>query len=377
MKPNLDNIRICSPQLGISETSVLGGEICDYEILKGLAKLGVKVDILLPKNRPYNKSIKNWRVEYAPIKLIPSYLFNLVQLPYLFKTYQKRKFQVIRLHAPYFTGIGAWFFRLFHPQVKLWAVYHQARRGFPFDLINKLFIKRWDLITTDSNAARKDLISRFNLSPNKIFAVHNGFPSFMKPMPKDKQLAKKLKLKGSQVLLFVGLFIDRKNPLFLVRLMKQLTPKFPEIKLLLVGDGPLKRKIKTEIKKSKLSHHIIVHKPVFGKAKQKIYALADIFVHPAIHEGFPLVVVEAMACGKPVIIADKPWAKEAVSSRKNGYLVSTKSVNNWDRKISLLLKNERLKASFGRTSTEIAHKRFRWEIATRKQLKLLHRLIVK
>ena len=97
--------RIYSPQLGLDPQSTLGGEIYDYKILKGLSDLGVKIDILLPKHRPYDKTVKNWYINFLPFTHIPAYLFNLLELPYLFATYRHRPFRILRLHTPYFTGI--------------------------------------------------------------------------------------------------------------------------------------------------------------------------------------------------------------------------------------------------------------------------------
>ena len=234
-------LRICSPQLGLNPQSILGGEIYDYQVLKGLAKLGVKIDILLPQNRPYDTTIKNWYVSFLPFTRIPAYLFNLLELPYLFTAYRCQPFQILRLHAPYFTGIGAWFFKLFHPQVKLVATYHQARRGWPFDLINRLFIHHWDAIITDSLTAKQDLIQRFNLLPDKITVIPGGAPIDLKPIQRPRRKI--------ITLLSMGLLIPRKNPLFLIKVMQRLRQQSLPVRLIICGDGPLK---------AKLLHHRIV-----------------------------------------------------------------------------------------------------------------------
>ena len=58
-------MRICSPQLGLAPKSILGGEVFDREILLGLAKKGIEIEIIIPKNKPHDK-ISNWKINYFP-----------------------------------------------------------------------------------------------------------------------------------------------------------------------------------------------------------------------------------------------------------------------------------------------------------------------
>ena len=105
-------MRICSPQLGLAPNSVLGGEVFDRQILLGLAKKGVKVEIILPRDKPHDKNIKNWNIIFMPIKHFPAIFGNLLYLPYLFKTYKKNKFQILRIHQPQFLGLGCLIFKI-------------------------------------------------------------------------------------------------------------------------------------------------------------------------------------------------------------------------------------------------------------------------
>ena len=107
-------MKVCSPQLGLSPNSDLGGEVHDHFILQGLANRGHKIFVFLPKDKDYQHN-KNIVVSRAPFKHIPAITFNLLIIPYLFKTYRKEKFDILRVHNPYFVGLGALFFKFFHP----------------------------------------------------------------------------------------------------------------------------------------------------------------------------------------------------------------------------------------------------------------------
>lgn len=368
-------MRICSPQLGLDPHSILGGEVYDYEVFKGLAERGVEIEILLPKNRPYDTTVKNWQITYLPIQHIPALLFNLIEIPYLFSLYKKRPFAIIRLHAPYFTGIGAWFFRLFHPQVKLVATYHQARSGFPYDLINQVFARRWDAVVTDNEGAKNRLTKKFGVDPQKITVIHGGTQRF----PTRSLLASRrlLNKKKNIILLFMGLLIPRKNPLFLVDVMKEMVKAHPTLKLIICGEGPLKAAITEKIQQCQLNNNIILHLPVHEKNKQELYDQADIFVHPALHEGFPLVVLEAMACGLPIVISDTPWGREAVTEGKNGFFAEMHDRASWQKKLEILISDPKLRREFGQYSRYLATHIFTWENAANKHLQLFHQLLPK
>src|SRR3990167_8761683 len=294
-------MRICSPQLGLNPNSVLEGEVFDREILLGLAQRGIKVEVILPRGKPYDRNIKNWRITTLPIKHFPAILANLIFIPYFFKAYAEKPFSIIRLHSPRYLGLGALFFKLFKPKVGLIATYHQFKES-NFGLISKIVNNLWNHIICDSQNVKNRLVKSYKLSPSKITVVHNGVPSYLKPAEKDKRLIKKLKLEGKITLLFMGLFIERKNPLFLLEVLSKLSQKRSDIVLIFWGSGPLKDQIESKAEKLGLADKIRMIGPVFGSEKNKIHNLADIFVHPAVDEGFALAPLEAMACAKPIVI---------------------------------------------------------------------------
>ena len=206
---------ICSPQLGLNPHSFLGGEVFDREILLGLASKGIKVEIILPKNKPHDKNIKNWNIIQLPLTRFPAIFGNLLYLPFLIRIHKKSNFNIVRIHQPQFLGLGCLLFKIFARDVKLIATYHQfgeTKLG-PF---SKTVNNFWDHIVCDSLAVKNKIIENYQISPNKITVVHNGVPRYLKPTKKDKILEKKFGLDGKIVLLFMGLFIERKNPLFLL-----------------------------------------------------------------------------------------------------------------------------------------------------------------
>lgn len=375
-QPATRNLIVCSPQLGLLPNSILGGEVFDRETLLGLARRGVRVEVILPKNKAHDQNIKNWHITYLPIKHFPAIFGNLIFIPYLFLTYKKNRFQLIRLHSPRYLGIAALIFRFFNVKVKIVATYHQFSESkfWPFSkIINSL----WDHIICDSQNVKNKLIKSYNLKPSKITVVHNGVPTYLKPAPKDKTLIKKLKLEGKIVLLFMGLFIVRKNPLFLLDVLSNLKKIGPDPVLLFWGDGPLKGKILAKAHKLNLADQIRIINPVYGLAKNKIHNLADVFVHPAVDEGFALAPLEAMACAKPVLMTNDFSAKEVVEDNINGFLCHSNDTNHWSGQLIKLIQSPRLRQKMGRASLDKVKKEFQWEHAIKRHIEVLRNLTSK
>ena len=367
-------MRICSPQLGLAPNSVLGGEVFDREILLGLAKKGIKVEIILPIDKPHDKNIKNWRITFLPISSFPAILGNFLVVPYLFKVYKKSPFSIIRVHQPQFLGLGCLSFKIFNPKVRLVVTYHQFRES-NFWLFSKIINNVWDSIICDSENVKKRIIEQYKISQNKIMVVHNGVPSYLKPAAKDRELLKKLKLEGKIILLFMGLFEERKNPLFLLDVLICLNKAAPNLVLIFWGKGPLKSAIVSKAKNLGISDKVRILGPIYGKDKNKIHNLADIFVHSSLDEGFALAPLEAMACGKPIVTTDFPGYRLIVKNAINGFLVPEKNINQISQALIKLVNSPKLRVKMGKMSRQLVLEHFSWSSVGKSYANLFGKLV--
>lgn len=361
---------ILSPQLGLSPKSILGGEVFDREILLGLAKNGIKIEIILPEGKPHDANIKNWHITYLPFSHFPAQIFNFLLIPDLFKY---KNSSVMRLHQPQFLFIAAFLLKVISPKMKTLATYHKFEET-NFGPLSKTINSFWNHIICDSLAVEEKIVKNYGVDPSKITVVHNGTPSYLRPTAKDKDLEKKLKLENKTVLLFMGLFIDRKNPLFVLDVLHELLKSQPNTVVIFLGQGSLKNKIVEKSKKMGMEKDIRVMDPVFGVQKNKIHNLADIFVHPSKDEGFALAPLESMACAKPVVMTDGYSAKEAVINGHNGYLCRSNDIKDWVKKLSRLISDKNLRVKMGKNSYSKAKKEFSWDQAVKKHVEVLRSL---
>jgi glycosyltransferase involved in cell wall biosynthesis len=164
-------------------------------------------------------------------------------------------------------------------------------------------------IITLSNAARADFIERFHLPPEKIVVIPPGLaPHFTPPSPEAVNEFRKQWELPQDYLLTVGINKPHKNLPRLVRAYAALPADAPP--LVLAGpDDP--RYPQAREAAAKLGQKVIFAGRIPEAQLPLLYAGAILFVQPSLIEGYGLPVIEAMACGTPVLCSDAPGLTEA------------------------------------------------------------------
>jgi glycosyltransferase involved in cell wall biosynthesis len=121
-------------------------------------------------------------------------------------------------------------------------------------------------------------------------------------------------------ILFVGRFHDQKNLPFLFKQAAQLPPNTFELHL--VGDGPQRQHLKRLAAELGIAAAITWHGWIDRVSLPGIYQNADCLVNPSLYEGMPNVVLEAMACGLPIIASKVPGNEELVLDGETGFVFS-------------------------------------------------------
>lgn len=365
-------LKICCPVLGIDPESNSGGGVHDRELLKTLANVGAEVEILMPKNRPHNKNIKNWHIENTPIThIFPPYLFNIFVLPYLFKKYKEKKFNCIRVFNPYFAGPAIIIFKKFHPEVPVLTMYHHLEESRIMNYIDRILINKWDKIITVSQFTKNEIINKFKVPSEKIEVLYNGVVGKYHPARKNTNLVKKYNLENKTVLLFLGGLKKRKNVSFLIELMKDIKNNTV---LLICGAGGELSKLKTKTKLLGLENQVKFAGFIKEQDKNDYYNLADIVLFPTIKEGFGLLPLEAGLCGKPTIASNVAAVPEVIIDGKTGLLARLNDSNDWLSKINLLINNKKLRKTLRENTlkhSKIMYKeKFNWNIIAKKYTKI-------
>ena len=129
---------------------------------------------------------------------------------------------------------------------------------------------------------------------------------------------------NKNLLLSVGGLVDVKGHTYLVDAMRIVLKKRNDVILVIVGSGSLKERLQKKAKELGLNGKILF---VGGKRHNEIPTwmnASDLFVLPSLSEGFPTVIPEAMACGKPVVGTKVGGVPEIITNQEVGLLVNPK-----------------------------------------------------
>lgn len=346
-----------------------------------IGKLGKEREIgLFAPKKPFKKIDTSWH-NYKLIKNSKIYTYSAVNLPFINFEWP------IPITPMFFINLFRvfWNYRVIH----MWTYFYI--NSFFTLLLSLFFPKRKVIMTCDtfpgySFSSGKFVDSLFfiytNLFgwfifsvPNKIQIYGNSMIEYakkvgvkgkkiivlptgidLKKFEKGKNIRKELGIGDKEfVLVYAGLIIPRKGIDIMLGVVKRLNDK--NVRLLLIGEGPKKKKYIQMAKRL----GIIEQVKFFGWRKDipSVLKSSDTLILPSRGEGLPGIVMEAMACGLPVVTSDIPCISDLVEDGKTGFLCKINDVDCFAKRILELKQNSKkrdLIGNFGKSKI----KKFEW-----------------
>ncbi|MFH0814488.1 MAG: glycosyltransferase family 4 protein [Candidatus Falkowbacteria bacterium] len=348
-----------------------------------LTKLGHEVQVFLPQQKGVDFCLgKNYRVELLK-PLVGNGLAAV--LPQLFG--KLKNFDAIILHYPFFgsallTALVVSFDRLRMTTPRRFiVVYHMdvVLKGW-----KKIYEKvgRWLFLNFILNSADKIVCSSFDYIENsnikkyfrkrraKFFEIPFGASDQFKPAPKDTELlARHGFIESDKIVLFVGGLNSEhyfKGVNYFIDAIKLIDDK--NIKALIVGSGNLKSEYEKLVDEKNLANRVKFAGFVSDEDLPKYYNLADAIILPSINcsEAFGIVLVEAMACGKPVLASDLAGVRSVVENNRNGFTFEPKTSADIALKIEMLFGDVARYKIFSEECLRLVEQKYRWNIAAKK-----------
>jgi glycosyltransferase involved in cell wall biosynthesis len=356
----------------------MGGiEKVSYEQSKRLTKTGYQIDVLTSKIKGRNEH---------PAKGIRIFHFSTINLaerigvPYpipslqAYKTFTKfiKKCELVHAHghvymSSYLAGKVAKKYKkpFILTQHNTFIDYQSGLNILEHlnDLtIGKAVLKDADRIIVVSNKTR-EYVHKLGADWSKTSVIYNGVDiDYFHPVNKEKS-RKKLGLPKNRKLIFSVRRLVYKNGLdTLIESIPYVARNHPNTLFVVAGKGPSKKLIEDRIKELGIEDNIKLTGFVPDELLPVYYDAADYFVLPsASGEGLPLVLLEAMACGLPVIATTVGGTPEIINHMKNGVLVPPRNPEAMATTMSELLLQDELGPSIGKEARRVIENRFTWE----------------
>ncbi len=212
-------------------------------------------------------------------------------------------------------------------------------------IIRKLFSSFISQYTTVSEDIRRWLIEYIGVAENKVIKIYNGVDTnkfFERRLP---ALRSKHGLENKVVIGSVGRLSSIKQHDLLIDAFNRIDHSKFDAALVIIGEGPERSRLESIIADSPYSDRI----QLLGERADvhKLYSLIDIFALVSMNEGVSNTILEAMACGLPVIATNVGGNKELVAPEKTGYLIPN-NVTCLRQTIEKYLENPELRQMHGK-----------------------------
>jgi phosphatidylinositol alpha-mannosyltransferase len=335
-------------------------------LFKNLNALGHHAKIVAPsfgRNYPYvdENIIRMGRAFKIPKNRSFSVITLSLKLPWEFRKFlQSNNFDVIHIHGPLAPVLP--YFALKYSTSKNFITFHSAYEeslGYVLfePVLEQYFRKIHGLIAVSSVA--RDCVAKYfpdghyRIIPNGIDT--SRFRPDIQPIDMLKDFYPKI--------LFVGRFEPRKGLKYLLMAFPDIIKEFPDAKLVIVGEGFLEHYYRQYIE-GHIKDHVIFVGRVSPEDLPRYYASCDIYSSPATGaESFGIVLLEAMASGKPIVASDIPGYRTILDDQAEGLVFPPCDHKALAEKIIHLLKNPTLMRQYGEQG-RVKSLRFDWKKVT-------------
>lgn len=316
--------------------------------LKWFKEQGYEVHVASKGNEPIEYCDKHFDI---PFERFPLKAQNIKAYKQLKNIINENKYEIIHCHTP----VGGVLTRLaarkarkkYNTKVIYTAHGFHFYKGAPllnwiiYYPIEKICAKWTDCLITITN--EDDEFAKKHLNAGKIEHVNGvgiNTERLKKELTQEEKInfRKKLEIREDDtVFSYIAELNANKNQILLIKTIEELKKERPNIKLLLIGDGPLKSQYQEYIKDKNLENEV----KLLGKRQDinELLSITDIYLASSKREGLPVNVMEAMYKGLPIIATDNRGHRELIQNLENGCICEKKDIENFENKIQELLKD--------------------------------------
>ena len=344
-----------------------------WNLSKQLMKLGHEVQIIT-RGGPYPTSFEEvggipvWRPPFLPVfpfhvhlhSLFVDTLLNKLRVDIdlvhlhtpLVKFPRLNKPVVVTVHTPMRADIR-------EVEINSWLgllIKLQAPVSY---LLEQEIFQRSDQLFAVANSVALEL-GEYGISPESVAVMGNGADTdiFYPKTSSSNQ--------GQPYTLTVGRLGPRKGLDDLIQAAEIVLSEKPNLKFLIAGRGPYEGKLRREIAKRNLCDRVLLLGHITDRNKMaELYRGATAYIHPAHYEGLPTVLIEAMACGCPVIATAVSGALDVLQDGINGLLTPPRNSAQLAKTLLRLLNDPDLGKQIAQAGHQTIEERYSWKVVGR------------
>jgi glycosyltransferase involved in cell wall biosynthesis len=257
-----------------------------------------------------------------------------------------------------------------------WLIYKESYTGYRylvywfFHKLSMRGLRRADVLITDTQHVKEHLVYSSGIARDRIFIIPLGIDhSVFKPINVPEDFKSQFGLNNDHLcILHIGTDAPRKNLPNLIRALAIVREKLPNVKLIKVGKPSWIvefQKVQALILELGLDQHVQFIDWVSDEDLSKLYNSTNVVVYPSFYEGFGLPILEAMACGTPVITSNTSCLPEVAGG--SAILIDPHNVDELAQAIYRSLVDMDIRNELREKGLQRA-KQFSWESTTKKTI---------
>jgi glycosyltransferase involved in cell wall biosynthesis len=341
----------------ISDATIGGGQQHVLSLVEGLDKTIFDVSVACTANGPLVDDLRSRGVMAYPVDMSRGVIHPpLLQLSRLL---QRNQIEIMHAHG----GVAGFWGRLSavlaRTPVRVYTLHgiHYLHYSSPakrevFIALERFLARKTDRIICVAESDRQSGLRRKLFSPDQCVVVRNGInPTLAERSGEVRQQREALGIPADAPIVgTVGRLHRQKGHWILIQATREIVRKIPNVHVLLVGDGPLRKRLE------KLSQSLGLGESIHFLGARRdafdIMAILDVFVLPSLWEGLPYSLLEALALGKPVVATATDGIPEVVVHGESGLLVSPGDPQGLAIAVLQLLNNNAYAETLGRKGRE-------------------------
>ena len=238
------------------------------------------------------------------------------------------------------------------------------------DMTTKTCMSKSDEVVVCSFTTLAELRDYEKIDASKVSVIYNGVDLDEIQQGTEEGVSNEEDKEYEYSLMYAGRLFWMKGISFALRAYLNLRSQFKDLHLKIFGKGPMESEIKRFVASQGLKDYVhfgdfLPHRELISEIKK-----SDAVVFPSLYESQPMFALETMACKKPLIAFDLPYAREIIKSGHNGLLARTGDVEDLSSKIALTLCDADFSSKLGENAYQYIKRNHDWGTQADKYLKV-------